>query len=156
MKKVLIALDYDPMAEKIASTGYSIAKAMGAEVLLLHVVMEPAYYSTTAYSPIMGYTGFNGVDTTAVVEDLKKETLVFLDQCRKFLGDDKIQIEAVEGDFADSITSVATEFNADLIVMGVHHRKGFDKFFMGNLAEKILNTTSIPLLAVPAGSGEQQ
>jgi len=33
MKKVMIALDYDPTAQKIAEAGYSLAKEMGAEVL---------------------------------------------------------------------------------------------------------------------------
>ena len=31
MKKVLIALDYNPTAQKVAEVGFGIAKAMGAE-----------------------------------------------------------------------------------------------------------------------------
>ena len=33
MKKVLIALDYNPTAQKVAETGYSLAKAMKAKVI---------------------------------------------------------------------------------------------------------------------------
>lgn len=33
MKKVLIALDYDPTAQKVAEIGFSIAKAMKAEII---------------------------------------------------------------------------------------------------------------------------
>ena len=40
MKKVLIALDYDPTAQKVAETGFSLAKTMGAEVILLHVISD--------------------------------------------------------------------------------------------------------------------
>jgi hypothetical protein len=36
MKKVLIALDYDLTAQKVAETSYAMAKAMKAEVILLH------------------------------------------------------------------------------------------------------------------------
>ena len=52
MKKILIALDYDPTAQKVAEAGFSLAKAMGANVVLIHVVADIMYYSSMAYSPI--------------------------------------------------------------------------------------------------------
>ena len=58
IKKVLIALDYDPTAEKVAEVGFALAKSMGAEAVLMHVMADPVYYSSTGYDPIMGYTGF--------------------------------------------------------------------------------------------------
>ena len=61
MKKVLIALDYNPTAQKVAEAGFSLAKAMNAEVTLLHVISELVYYSSTEYDPIMGFTGFREV-----------------------------------------------------------------------------------------------
>jgi len=150
MKKILIALDYDPLAERVAATGYAIAKAFTAEVLLLHVVAEPAYYSTTEYSPIMGFSGFSGPEIADYSENLKKEAVRFLEESRNHLGDPAIDILVAEGDFADAIIKTASEFNADLIVMGTQHRKGLDKLIMGNLAEKILNSSSVPLLTIPA------
>ena len=53
MKKILIALDYNPSAEKIAEAGYALAKATNAAVILMHVVADPVYYSNLDYSPIM-------------------------------------------------------------------------------------------------------
>lgn len=150
MKKILIALDYDPLAEKVASTGYTLAKALHASVLLIHVVVEPSYYSSVEYSPIMGFTGFSDADAYQVKEGLVKEAQRFLEESKKHLGDETIAVSVVEGDFADAIIDAAKDFNADLIVMGTHHRKGLDKLLMGSLAEKILNTASIPLLTIPS------
>jgi len=149
MERILIALNYEPLAEKVADTGYKIAKVFNAKVLLLHVVEEPAYYSSVEYSPIMGFSGFNASDTYKVSEDFKKEAQRFLEESKKHLGDENIELSVVEGDFAEAIIESAKEFNADLIVMGTHHRSGFDKLFMGSLSEKILNTTSVPLLTIP-------
>src|SRR5665648_427725 len=61
MKKVLIALDYDPTAQKVAEVGFSMAKDMNAEVTLLHVISDPAYYSAVLeYSSIKERTeGYN-------------------------------------------------------------------------------------------------
>lgn len=149
MKKILIALDYDPLAEKVASTGYTIAKALNASVLLLHVVQEPAYYSTAEYSPIMGFTGFNDSGTLEATEYFKKEAYRFLEESRRHLNEESIEISVVEGDSADAIVSSAIVFGADLIVMGTHRRKGLDKLLLGNLYVKVLNNTPVPLLTIP-------
>ena len=46
IKKVLIAMDYDETSQKVAEQGFSMAQAMNAEVLLLHVISEqPGYYT---------------------------------------------------------------------------------------------------------------
>lgn len=77
MKKVIIALDYDPSAEKVAQTGYEIARAMNANVILLHVVDEPSYYESTAYSPVMGFVGFNAPEIMELDRGLHKEAKRF-------------------------------------------------------------------------------
>lgn len=150
MKRILIALDYDPLAEKVAATGYTLAKALNATVQLVHVVVEPSYYASVEYSPIMGFTGFSDAGAYQATEDLIKEAQRFLEESRKHLGDETISLSVVEGDFADALIEAAKDFDADLIVMGTHHRKGLDKLLMGSLAEKILNSVSIPLLTIPA------
>ena len=152
MKKILIALDDDPLSEKVAETGYTIASALNAQVLLLHVLSEPAFYSTGEYSPVMGFVGFTSPDQYNVTDYLKNEALRFLEESKKHLGDERIAISVVEGDFSDTIINSASEFNADLIVLGTHSRKGLDRLLMGNLAEKILHTASIPVLAIPANA----
>ena len=57
--KVLIALDYNPTAKKVAELGFSMAKSMNAEIVLLHVAIDPVLYSASGYSPIMGFTGYD-------------------------------------------------------------------------------------------------
>lgn len=151
MKKILIALDYDPTAQKIAETGYSFAKSMGAEVFLLHVVSDPVYYATRAYSPIMGFDGY--LDTGPVdsesIDGLIKASRHYLDQIRRHLKDDTIQIRVGEGDFADCIIKVAREIHADVIVIGSHSRKWLEKIVMGSVTEQVLKHSTIPLFIIP-------
>src|SRR4051794_2337328 len=92
MKKVLIALDYNRSAEKIAETGYALAKGLGAEVTLIHVIADAAYYSTLEYSPVMGYTGFSSPEMVPLLDmaELKNASKSFLEQSKKHLGDDTI------------------------------------------------------------------
>ncbi len=151
MKKVLIALDYNPTAQKVAETGFSLAKTMGAEVTLLHVITDPVYYSSTEYSPIMGFTGF--MDTGPLqldsVDGLKKASQHFLDKAKHHLGDKNIKTLVKEGDFAESILKAAKDLHVDIIVMGSHSRRWLDEILMGSVTEKVLHHTSIPLFIIP-------
>jgi nucleotide-binding universal stress UspA family protein len=151
MNKVLIALDYNPTAQKVAEVGFSMAKSMNAEVILLHVITDPVFYSTAGYSPIMGFTGYvyTGVVQKDSIDGLKNASLQFLYKSKQHLGDKTIQTLVKEGDFADSILETAKEIQADIIVVGSHSRKWLENIVMGSVTEKVLHHTSIPLFIVP-------
>jgi len=151
MKKVLIALDYNPTSQKVAEMGFDLAKSMGAEVILLHVVFDPVYYSSLEYSPIMGFSGFLNMDPIHInaIEELKTATLDFLDKTRTHLGDLTIQTMIGEGDFAETILKVAKTLHADLIVLGSHSRKWLENIVMGSVTEAVLLKTTLPLYIIP-------
>jgi nucleotide-binding universal stress UspA family protein len=151
VSKVLIALDYNPTAQKVAEVGFSMAKSMNAEVVLLHVITDPVFYSTEEYSPIMGFTGYTytGEVQPGSVDGLKTATLEYLDKSKQHLGDNTIQTIVKEGDFADTILETAKEVNADIIVIGSHSRKWLENIVMGSVTEKVLHHTSLPLFIIP-------
>jgi nucleotide-binding universal stress UspA family protein len=151
MKKVLIALDYNPTAQKVAEVGFSMAKSMNAEVILLHVITDPVFYSTAGYSPIMGFNGYMDMGPVQLdsVDGLKNASLQYLDKSREHLGDKSIQTIVKEGDFADAILETAKELRADIIVVGSHSRKWLENVLMGSVTEKVLHHILIPLLIVP-------
>lgn len=151
MKKVLIALDYDPTAQKVAEVGFSLAKTMGAEVTLLHVLSDPVSYTTLGHITIMGFANYNDMDTLEVdtAEGLKKASQYFLDNVKHHLGDEAIQTLIKGGDSAESILSSAKKMNADLIVIGSHSRKWFENIVMGSVTEKVLNDSKVPIFIVP-------
>jgi len=128
MKKVPIALDYDPTAQKVAETGFSLAKSMNAEVILLHVIKGSSNYATPGHFPIMGYTGY--VDVS-------------------HLGDKTIKTLVKEGEVADTILKTAEELHSDIIVLGSHSQKWLENILMGSVTEKVLHDSSIPLFIVP-------
>jgi len=152
MKKVLIALDYGPTAQQVAEAGHALAQAMIAEVVLLHVTAEPAYYSSTAYSPMMGFIGYGDIDLSQpeTIEHIKNASLEFLERSKEHLGDDSIKILVKEGDTADVIVDVAKETGSDIIVLGSHSRKWLEAVVMGSVTEKVLRHTAVPLFIIPA------
>lgn len=151
MKKVLIALDYDPSARKVAETAFTFAKAMNAEVILLHVLADITYYSTPQYTPIMGFSNFSDTDFLQMVdvEGLKKAAVYYLEKLKHHLGDENIQIVTVEGELAETILKTAKNLHVDAIVMGSHSRKWLEQILIGSVTEKVLQQTTIPLLIIP-------
>lgn len=151
MKKVLIALDYNPTAQKVAEMGYTLAKAMKAEVILVHVTEEPTYYTSFEYGPIMGYTGYANSDMLKIIDpdELKQASLDFLNQTKKHLNDESIQTIVSQGDTSSTIINIANEKNADVIVMGSHSRRWLEKILLGSITEEVLRHSTIPLFIVP-------
>ena len=141
IKKILIAIDYDETSQKVAEQGFSMAKAMNAEVVLLHVISEqPVYYSEYSYMRELqvDYTG-----------DLEVSTQRFLDKTKKHLGDESIQTIVEFGEIADKILGTAKDYNVNIIVMGSHSRKWLENIIMGSEAQDVLKKTTIPLYIIP-------
>lgn len=151
IKKVLIALDYDPTAQKVAETGFALAKSIGAEVVLLHVLADPLYYSSLDYSPIMGFNGFMDMGPSQLnnPDSLKDASHHFLEKSKQHLGDATIETIIREGDLADSILAAAENLHAGVIVLGSHSRKWLENIVMGSVTEKVLRHTTTPLFIIP-------
>ena len=152
MKKILIAIDYNPTATNIAEAGYSLAKSMNAEVTLLHVVADYTYYSSLDYSPVLGFDSFSnlGAIQTNTIVELQNAAQDYLGKIKDQLGDESINTIIKEGDTGDAILSAAAELKADIIVMGTHGRRGLDKILMGSVAEKILRHSKVPMFIIPS------
>lgn len=151
IKKVLIALDYDLSAQKVADVGFAIANSMQAEITLMHVVADVNYYSSTAFSPIIGFMGFNQADIAFFEKEnnLKEATANYLNKVKQKLGDENIKIVVKEGGFAHEILEQAKKSNTDLIVMGSHSRSWLKDILMGSVVETVFKSTDIPLMIVP-------
>ncbi len=151
MKKVLIAIDYAPAAQMVAEAGLSIAKAMGATAVLVHVLAEPQYYAPSAYSPITGFGGYMDMSFSEPVvgEQLREAAFGFLNKIRSHAGDASIETIVREGDTATALLDAAATEGADMIVIGSHSRKWLESVLMGSVAGEVLRHTTIPLYIVP-------
>lgn len=148
MKKILIALDYSKSAENVAIAGYELARDLQAEVVLVHVITEPAYYNDEKI-PFMGfYHGYN-TGEPAVAREIKREAQNFIAASIKYLGDNTIKGVVLEGKAAEAILNYAHEWKADLIVMGSHRHHGLDRLLVTYVSAHVLTHAKIPLLTIP-------
>ncbi|MGB7785256.1 MAG: universal stress protein [Salinimicrobium sp.] len=149
MKRVLIALDYHPVSEKVAEKGYELARSMDARVCLLHVLDDVGFYSTQ-YPTFLGYEGYPDIGPSFnVAMEMQNIAKEFLDKAASHLNDPNLTTHLAEGDTAKALLAYAEEWEADLIVMGTHSHSALEKLFMGTVAQKVLEKTKIPVYMVP-------
>jgi len=151
--KILIALDYDPTAQKVAEQGLSLAKAMGAEVTLLHVISDPVNLFSAGHVTVMGFAGCPDTELGSIQVESeaaqKKAAMQYLAKSKQHLGDKTIQTAVKEGDFAETILATAKELHIDIIVLGSHSKKWMESIIMGSVSEKVLQLSTIPLFIIP-------
>lgn len=138
MKKILIAVDNGPSAEKIAKAGFGLGKQLHAEIALVSIV------DTTNMMTEGGTTPRELADL--IIKDFKKCHDLLIEQVFK---DFKIWTFVEEGKPFEMILKVADEWGADLIILGTHGRKGLSHFLIGSVAEKVIRNSQKPVLIVP-------
>lgn len=154
--KILIAVDYDPSAEKVAESGYSLAKSINAEVVMLFVISDQAFYSTAEAIPMAGVGAYLGTIPMQFenIESLRTGAKELLGKIKNALGDESISTIIEEGDTATAILDAAKATNADLIVMGSHSRKWLENIVMGSVTQEVLRKTTLPVYIIPVRKQE--
>ncbi|MCH4823092.1 universal stress protein [Gramella lutea] len=149
MKKVLIGVDYNPRSEKVIKEGYALAKKLGAEVCLIHVLADVNYYGVN-YPTFMGYEGYNEMQVDLnVISELREVAKKFLEKAAEHLGDPGVSAHLAEGPTSSVILEYARNWNADMLVLGTHSHSVLEKVLMGTTASHILERTKIPVYMIP-------
>lgn len=139
-KKILIGIDDSTHAENAAQYGFELAKLLGAEVALAHVI-EPIVLPDNEIG--MTYP----MDMIDAQNEASKQVI---DQTiANYAGDQQVTRFLEVGRPADMIIDFAEQFQADLIVIGTHSRTGLDRFLMGSVAEHIMRHSTVPVMVIP-------
>jgi len=89
IKRVLIAMDYDPTSKMVAENGFAMAKKYGAEVTLLHVLVDLSIYSA-AYAS-MGEWQIDTLNMFDTDEMKNAGSRNFLEKGKRYLGDTAVK-----------------------------------------------------------------
>ena len=150
--KVLVALDETQLSVRAFKQSLSIAKAFDAELMLLNVVspLEARYQNTVSLIG-SGYGG-NGTNETAEAEwqELVTNRLDYLQSLVNEAEDVGVQTDLIQeiGQPAQQICESAKEWQADLIVIGSHGRKGLNELIVGSVSNYVSHHVPCAVLLV--------
>jgi nucleotide-binding universal stress UspA family protein len=91
-----------------------------------------------------GPFGFEAVDRDRALAELSR----FL-AAEQSIGVPLHYVTAESPSVQKEVLLQTSRLSADLVVMGTHGRSGFNRFFLGSVAEKTLRTSRVPVLVVP-------
>ncbi len=141
IQRILCPTDFSEFSERAFDYALSLAQHYGAEVLLQHVV-RPLNIGYPEYALPDAVSEFYG-ELCEHAEDQLREFA-------KAHAPDGHPTRAIveEGGVTERILAVAKEQSVDLIVMGTHGRKGFERLALGSVTEKVLRKAHCPVMAV--------
>ena len=137
-KRILIAVDGGSAAIKAARAGIDLAAALGASLATVYVV-----------DPEIGY----GADISLSPEEMKEiadgkdaEVVKKLAQSLDLPAGAEHFVRI--GHVADVIDKAATDWRADLIVIGIHGRTGLGRIVMGSVSERLIHKATCPVMVI--------
>jgi nucleotide-binding universal stress UspA family protein len=142
IKLILCPIDFSEFSARAYRHALSVAQHYRAKLVAQHVVELSRY-------PYADYGACEG-DYAAFAQALRKGGE---DQLREFMKNhthDEVRPEFAvhQGAAPDCILTFAQEKKADLIVMGTHGRRGYDRLVLGSVTNRVMRTTPCPVLAI--------
>jgi nucleotide-binding universal stress UspA family protein len=152
IKLILCPVDFSEFSIRAYLYALSLAEHYGARVVAQHIVEISRY----PYADYVASTGDYAEFSRTLRGGGKQRLQAFL----KTHTHNAIQTELVvhEGTAPDCILSYAQKHNADLIVMGTHGRRGYDRVVLGSVTNRVMRRASCPVLAIckpPQGSSTE-
>jgi len=162
MKRILVPVDFSPAMEGVLAHAREMARALEAELHLVHVreiAAVPVFPAATIGYPGIGMpemgmagglpVGAPGYLPVDPPNDKEKSQLETLQGELTRTGLNIIAHER-EGTVVEEILQTAQEVSADLIVMGSHGHGPVYNLLVGSVTEGILKAGQRPVLLVPA------
>jgi nucleotide-binding universal stress UspA family protein len=142
--RILVPVDGSAISNQALAAAIGLAQAAKGRVRLVHVIEEAAHL--TGYDPYGGSSG-------ELLEAMRQAGHKVLDD-----GMATVRAAGIEADcmlmdkfgerLGECVANAAKLWNADLVVVGTHGRRGFSRLLLGSGAEQIIRLAPVPVLVV--------
>ncbi len=150
-KRILVPVDGSETATKALVAALQLARESGGQVRLVHLV--------EGLTP-MAIDQYGAAWTGDIIDALKKGGEQILEDAMAVARASGVPADTEIFDsfgerLADAVVDAAQRFEADLVVVGTHGRRGMGRLLLGSGAEQIVRLSPVPVLVVrtPAEKG---
>jgi nucleotide-binding universal stress UspA family protein len=141
VQKVLFPIDFTSHFETLLPWVSTFAKKFDSTVYVLFVTQDLANFSTF-YVPHGNIQSFQQEAVAAAKKRMASAVQEF------FKDFPKLETRVELGNAAAKILELAEKEQIDLIIMGVHGRKGLDRAIFGSVADKVVQGASCPVITI--------
>jgi|SRR5271170_1169834 nucleotide-binding universal stress UspA family protein len=135
ISRILVATDFSDQASKALEWARTFAGALGAKLVLLHVIN---IFSLAETGCVMA-----GVDPLHLVREQAQR---YMDEVKRVVPDAETLIR--EASPRPAIVDAALELDCQMIIMGTHGRSGLAHLLLGSVAEYVVRNSKVPVLTV--------
>lgn len=143
-KRILVPVDGSETSTKALVAALQLAREGDGRVRLIHAL--------EALSQLIGYDQFGTytADLLGIMREAGNRVLQDgLDIARAAgVEADSVLYDQFDQRLADVVTAAVTDWDADLVVVGTHGRRGFGRALMGSGAEQIIRQATVPVLVI--------
>ena len=146
VKSILCPIDCSEFSAAAYQYALSLAEYYKARLVCLNVVEMWKY----PFADYAAYESDYAKFSRAINEGGEERLQEFV---KKFSSNHvRPELAVQEGNASDSILSFAQNENLEVIVMGTHGRRGFDRLVLGSTTDKVIRKAACPVLVVSNSS----
>jgi nucleotide-binding universal stress UspA family protein len=150
-KRILVAVDGSETSRRAFEAALDLAKAMGSTLQPFYVVENtPMYFDAPGYDPSILRNQMIA-QGNELAEDMNKAMSARGVQGAMVTGE-----ASSLDDVPSLVLNAAKAQGADLIVMGTHGRRGFQRLILGSVAERCVRQSALPVLLIPTAAGASE
>lgn len=143
-RRILVALDGSETSIRALTASLNLARQGGGRVRMVHVVEELAYLG--------GFDPY-GASSGELIKVIRENGAKILANGMAAAESAGVEADTVLYDnfgerLPEAIADAARQWNADLIVVGTHGRRGMGRVLMGSGAEQIIRLSPVPVLVI--------
>lgn len=141
IKKILTPVDFSDSSAAAVRNAETLAHAVGAELVLLHVISDPVF----------AYAEGGGTISPRLIAEYEQAMKGKLEDVRNGVRKDiTVSMATAHGIPHEAIVAKADKEQYDLIVMGTQGRSGLNHLLLGSVAERVVRLSRVPVLTVRA------
>jgi len=136
MKKILVAIDNSPIAEKVITNAENLRKSIDGECAII---------SVTDLAIDLSDSGFTAHELIHIDKNEREKFIKNLLEINNIVCD---QLFFETGKHSQNILDIARKWEADIIIIGMNVRTRFENVLMGSVAQNIIRHSDIPVLII--------
>ena len=143
-KQILVPVDGSETANKALQAALELAKDSGGRVRAIHIIEDLSYAGSYEQFGVYTEDLLNSIRTAG--NHILQEAMTRAQSAGVEI--DRVLVDSVGGRLAEAVASAAREWQADLIVVGTHGRRGVGRMLLGSGAEQIIRLAPVPVLVI--------
>jgi nucleotide-binding universal stress UspA family protein len=150
LHRILVPTDFSNCSHVACDAALKLATTFGSTIELLHVEEPPAWQGFVIPELVVNMPNEASTSLHEFVQTRTQRALEHLVEKLQREGVTQVRHRTELGEPGAVIVRIAEEEHFDLIVMGTHGRKGFERLIMGSVAERVVRRAACPVLTVRA------